>query len=107
MQRRGIGPLDLTEHDQWVNETTREDLAELAKDPDVFGLKMWDWKFVPAEELRGAKNFQVDMVFDKGHEQRVRDIIGDYESSTEPTLDAAHFTIHRLCRLATYVCIWV
>jgi hypothetical protein len=107
LNRRGIvSPFDLTEFDQWVNDATREDLATLAEQ-DVFGLKMWEWKFLRGDELRNAKNFEVDYVIPEDRLERVKAIIESYEMMEGYDRDLAHKTVREISGLAVYSCIWV
>jgi len=64
MKKRGIrSPFDLREDDQWVNDSTRQDIEAIAKQGPVFGLKHWTWEKFRGDQLKDVKNFEFDLLF--------------------------------------------
>ena len=110
LRHRVTNPFELTEFDQWVNDATRKDINSLVERGEVFGLKFWSWKIVEGEQLKDAKNFEIDLVFRKKDMDRVKQIIEDYESSKKEngaTYDLQRSVIDKLFDLAIYTAMWV
>jgi len=62
------------------------------------------------EQLKDAKNFEVDLIFRKKDMDRVKQIIEDYESSKKEngaTYDLQRSVIDKLFDLAIYIAMWV
>jgi len=106
MLKRGIAsPFDLTEEDKWVNNATRKDVENVAREHNskVFGLKFWSWKKKRGKELLDVKNFEVDLIFKDEDEAKVDKIISEYENGKKDTVK----TINELFDLAILDCFWV
>jgi len=103
MERR-VNPFELTEFDQWVNETTRKDIKQIVRErKDIFGLKFWDWKILEGEELENVGNFSVDVILDKKDKMKVLELIEKYEKGDI----SPRKTVYRIFDLAIYDCFWV
>ncbi|MEM0288105.1 MAG: hypothetical protein QXG05_08075 [Nitrososphaerota archaeon] len=104
MRLHGVGPLDVTEGDTWVNDATREDINNIAKEYnyEVFGLQMWTWEKVKGKSLINAPNFSVDYIFRNQDESKVYSSIKRYRR-THSSLRI----INELAALSIYGCFWV
>lgn len=104
-------PFQLTEFDGWVNDATREDIATLAKQSKVFGLKLWTYKELRGEQLTECYNFDVNYLFKESDHDQVKKLIDDYISidNQVPRLDQLETIkfLDALGKLTLYSCIWV
>ncbi len=108
MRAHGIkSSWNLTEFDQWVNDATRRDIENLlAENKQVFGLKMWIWETIEAENLKGICNFGVDLIFRNEDRQKVKDLIEGYKHQKWSMLNAKKL-VDKLFDLAIMSCTWV
>jgi hypothetical protein len=113
LMERKISAWSLTEFDaEWVNPATRKDIQFLVEEfkGQVFGLKFWKWKFIKdINELKDCPNFEIDLIFQNQHEERVRQIIDDYEKRRGQgwSVKLDEEVIDSLFKLAEYSCTWV
>ena len=113
MQIHGVrNPWDLTEFDQWVNDATRIDIENIAKEHgyQVFGLHMWrDWESIHGKDLIGTLNFSVDLIFKNEDEPKVDQLIEKYEKSVKRKWSAAldKKIVDDLFAMALLSCTWV
>jgi hypothetical protein len=104
IDRKVRSPFDLTEFDQWVNDATRKDINEIAKNQEVFGLHVWDFKILERKELLGKiYNFGVDHIFENKDRERVLSAIEQYKSKK---ISAQEF-LDLIFPIAVYSCMWV
>jgi len=109
MKERGItNPWDLTEFDQWVNDATRKDIENMVEKEggEVFGLKVWTWEIIPAEQLKDVCNFGVDLIFRSEDKEKVFKVI-DEEAKKPFSMKTTRKLIDQLFRLAVQSCTWV
>jgi hypothetical protein len=104
LRRLGRSYFDITEFDVSLNDATRRDINRILDSGyAVFGLKMWDFRFLSPQELRNAGNFSVDFIFLEKDRSTVEKLIEDYKARKI----AVEAFIKKLCDLAVYDCWWV
>jgi hypothetical protein len=109
MKERGIrNPWMLTEFDQWVNDATRKDIENTVEKEggEVFGLKVWTWEIIPAEQLKDICNFGVDLIFRNHDKEKVFRVI-DEEAKKPFSMAATKKLVDELFKLAVLSCTWV
>ena len=97
---------DLGEDDKWVNDATREDIRRYAEKGDVFGLKLWEHRYLEGDELVDVPNFGVDMLFRKEDRDKVEKLIEEYEAK-EWSMETTKQLVDKLAELSVYMCVWV
>jgi hypothetical protein len=111
MEARHItDPWELTEYDQWVNDAPRKDIEDIVKqNPNVFGMKIWNWTKIRGQALVGAFNFSVDYIFKDTDEPKVDKIIKQYnkDSHGQWNREATLKAIDALGHLSLLRCTWV
>jgi len=112
MQRLGIKDIfEITEFDQSLNDATRREINKLLKryDDKLFGLKLWDFKIINAEELRNIHNFGVNYIFKLEDEDEVKNIIEEYKKKVKDiySAEADMELLNKLEEIAIYSCFWV
>jgi hypothetical protein len=109
LKRRITNPWDLTELDQWVNDATRADIENLLKEnPNIFGLKVWEWVKIREKALIGSLNFSVDMIFKNEDEAKVDALTHHYDITKNGwSSRLATEVIEKLSELSLMHCIWV
>ena len=104
---RRMSAWDLTEFDQWANDATRKDINILiSQNPNVFGLKMWEWSKIAGLDLKDSLNFSVDLILKNEDEQRVNQLISEYKNSSWK-MEKDKKLVDALFDLAVYSCTWV
>ena len=106
MKRLGIwNPFDATEFDTSLNDAIRRDINNILRDygDGVFGLKLWDFRFLRAGELKDAGNFSVDLIFLEKDRPKVEELVEAYKAGK---INNEVFA-KNICDLAIYVCWWV
>jgi len=110
MKEHGISnPWNLTEFDQWVNDATRKDINDAVErnNGQVFGLKIWSWKEIEAENLKDICNFDVDLIFKNKHRTKVRKWIEAYKKRKAWSIKADKQLVDKLFDRAILYCTWV
>jgi hypothetical protein len=106
MIKRGIkNYFELTEFDTWVNEIEREVINKLLKEYEnkLFGLVLWEFKFLESFELKNVLNFGVNYIFKLKDKEKVLNLIKEYQDKKIKDIDF----LNQLSDLAVYIPLWV